>query len=97
MNPQVIIENMNQKMKHTGSPNEPRPALLRRLTTPTSITEERINLAAALTQPPYSSSLASSADRSGKALQALWLTLSINAMTCHLLVSTEARGPHRNS
>ena len=47
-----------------------------------------INLAAALAQAPYSSSLAASADRSGKALKALCLTLSTNAMTCHLLVST---------
>ena len=72
----------------TGSPNWPGPSLLRRLTTPSSLTEGMITLAAALTQASSSSSLAASADRSGKALKALCLTLSTHTMTCHLLVST---------
>lgn len=42
-----------------------------KVTTPSSITEGRITLAAALAQAPYSSSLAASADRSGEALKAL--------------------------
>ena len=83
MNLHVIVE----KMLHTSSPNRPRPSLLRRMTTPSSVTEGRITLAAALAQAPSSSSLAASADRGGKALKALFLTLSTNAMTCHLLVS----------
>ena len=87
MNLHVIIENRNPKMLYTSFPNWPGPARLRRLTSPSSITEGRINLAAALTQAPYSSSLAASADRSGKALKALCLTLSRNAMISHLLVS----------
>ena len=83
MNLHVIIE----KMLHTSSPNIPRPSLLRRLTTLSSMTEGRITLAAALAQAPTSSSLAAFTDRSAKAIKALCLILSTNAMTCHLLVS----------
>ena len=45
------------------------------------------HLDAALAQAASSSSLAASVDRGGKALKALCLTLSRNAMTSHLLVS----------
>ena len=87
MNLPVIIKNRNPKMLHNGFPNWPRPSVLRRLTTPSSITEGKISLAAALAQASLSSSLSASADRSGKVLQVLCLTLSTNAMTCSLLVS----------
>ena len=69
MNLHVIVE----KMLPTSSPNFPRPSLLRRLTTPSSMTEAKITLAAALAQAPSSSSLAASADRGEKALKALCL------------------------
>ena len=88
MNLHVIVEKRNTKMLHTGSPNWPRASLLRRLTASSSITEGRISLAAALAQAPSSSSPSASADSGGKALRALCLTLSRNALNCHLLVST---------
>ena len=71
MNLHVIVENRSPEKLCTGSPSWPGPSLLRRMTTPSSVTEGRITLAAALAQAPSSSSLAASADRSGKALKAL--------------------------
>ena len=71
MNLHIIVENRNPEMLCTGSPNWPGPSLLRRLTTPSSITEGRITLAAALAQAPSSFSFAASADRGGKTLKAL--------------------------
>ena len=71
MNLHVIVENRSPEMLCTGSPNWPGPSLLRRLTTPSSITEGMITLAAALAQAPSSFSFAASADRGGKALKAL--------------------------
>ena len=87
MNLHVIVENRNPKRLRTGFPNWPGLSFLRRLTTPSVMTEGRIRLAAALAQAAESSSLTASAEGSVKDLKALWLTLSRNAMTCHLLVS----------
>ena len=88
MNLHVIVENRSPKRLRTGFPNWPGLSFLRRLTTPSLMTEGRIRLAAALAQAAESSSLAASADNHGKALKTLCLTLSRNTMTCHLLVST---------
>ena len=66
----------------TRSHNWPGPSLLRRLTSPSSMTDGRITLAAALTEASSSSSLAAYADRSGKSLKALCLTLSTHTMIC---------------
>ena len=87
MNLHVIREKRNPKMLHTVLPTGPVPHSEK---VDHSVFSHRgkDRLAAALTQAPFSSSLATSADRGGKALRALWLTLSRNAMTCHLLVST---------
>ena len=85
MNLHVIVEKRNPKLLYTSFPNWPGSSFLRRLNTPSSITEQRIRLAAALVQAAESSSLAASADNGGKALKTL--CLSRNAMTCHLLVS----------
>ena len=87
MNLPVIIKNRNPKTLHNGSPNWPKPSVLRRLNAPSSIAKGRITLAAALAQASLSFSFTASVDWSGKALQALCLTLSTNAMTCCLLVS----------
>ena len=87
MNLQVIVENRNPKMLYTSFPNWLGPSFLRRLTAPSSITEGRISLAGALAQAASYSSLAASTDCIGKALKALHLNLSRNAMTCHLLFS----------
>ena len=83
----VTVENRNPKMLYSCFPNWFGPSLLRRLTTPSSITEGRISLAAALAQASSASSLEASVDCSGKAFKALHLNLSRNTMTCHLLVS----------
>ena len=83
----VTIEKRNPKMLYTSFPNWLGPSLLRRLTAPSSITEGRISLAAALAQASSASSLEASVDCSGKAFKALHLNLSRNAMACHLLVS----------
>ena len=80
-----------------GSPKWPRPSLLRRLTTPSSITEVRISLAASLGQGSSSSFLTASADGAGKAMHNPWLILSGYSMTSYLLVSVQAWSPHRNS
>ena len=97
MNLHTMVKNRNPKMLHTGSPNWPRPSLLRWLTIPCSVTEGRTSLAVAMAQAASSSSLAASADRGGKAFKALCFTLSRNAMNGHLLVSAYAWGSHRNS
>ena len=86
MNLHVIVENRNPKMLHSGSLNWPWPSLLK---ADCSIFNHRgkDHLDAALAQPASSSSIAGYVDRGGKALKALCLTLSRNAMTSHLLVS----------
>ena len=81
------VENQKPKKLYSCFPNWFGPSLLRRLTTPSSITEGRISLAAALAQASSASSLEASVDCSGKAFKALHLNLSRNTMTCHLLVS----------
>ena len=86
MNLHVIIEKRNPKLLYTGFPNWPGSSLLRRLTAPSSITEEKIRLAPALVQAAKSSSLTASTDNGGKALKTLCLTLSRNA-TCWSLHS----------
>ena len=42
MNLHVIIQKTNAMKLYTGSPNCPRPSLLRRLTAPSSISERRV-------------------------------------------------------
>ena len=85
MNLHVIAENRNPKMLHRGSLNWSWPSLLK---ADCSVFNHRgkDHLAAALTQAPFSSFLAATADRGGKD-PCLWLTLNRNTMTCHLLVS----------
>ena len=79
----VIIEKRNPKLLYTGFPNWPGSSFLRRLTAPSSITGEKIRLAAALVQAAKSSSLAASTDNGGKGLK----TLFDSEQKRHLLVS----------
>ena len=83
----VTVENRNTKMPHTGFPQRARALTAEKADRSLFNLRAKGHLDAALAQSASSSSLAASADCSGKALKALCLTLSRNAMISHLLVS----------
>ena len=87
MNLQVTVERRNPKMLHTESPLLAQALKTEKADRSLFNLRAKDHLDAALAQATSSSSLAASADCSGKVLKALCLTLSRNAMTSHLLVS----------
>ena len=88
MNLHVIVQNRNAKKLIHWFPKLPQALTSEKADLSLFNLRAKDHLDAALAQAASSSSLAASADRSGKALKALCVILSANAMTCCLLVSS---------
>ena len=87
MNLHIIVQNRTAKKLIHWFPKLPQALTSEKADRSLFNLRAKDHLDAALAQATSSSSLAASADCSGKVLKALCLTLSRNAMTSHLLVS----------